>query len=79
LDFLVRAVPFTFKPALQFDPVNARPLSQALNGRFYEKDQTEKKNYHIVNAFTLLLARLELWKAMPKAKPSRLLHSFMST
>src|SRR5262249_7863463 len=42
LDFLVRAIPFTFKPALQFDPVNARPLSQALNsGRFHDKTQTD--------------------------------------
>ena len=30
----------------------------------YEKP--EKKNYHVVNSFTLLLARLELWKASPK-------------
>jgi hypothetical protein len=45
----------------------------------HEKTQTEKKNFHVVNAFTLLLARLELWRQMPKdPKPSRLAPSYMS-
>ena len=78
LDILTKAAPYTFKPTVQLDPRHTFLLSQALNG-FYEKTQTEKKNFHIVNAFTLLFARLELWKAMPKAKlPTRVPPSFMS-
>jgi hypothetical protein len=64
---------------VQINPVNTFPLSQALNGRFYEKTQAEKKNYHTINAFSILLARLELWKATPKnPEPQRLPPSFMS-
>jgi hypothetical protein len=63
LDILTRAAPFTFRPIVQISPAGTALLSQALNGRLYEKEKTEKKNYHIVNAFTLLLTRLELWKS----------------
>ena len=66
LDILTRAVPFIFKPAVQLDSASTLPLIQALNGRTYEKTQIEKKNYHVVNAFTLLLTRFELWKADAK-------------
>jgi hypothetical protein len=66
-DALTKAVPFSFKPAIQFDPTGTTPLSQALSsGRYREKVQADRKNYHIVNALALLLARRELWKAMPK-------------
>jgi hypothetical protein len=79
LDTLTKAEPFTFRPIVQINPVNTFPLSQALNGRFYEKTQAEKKNYHTINAFSILLARLELWKATPKnPEPQRLPPSFMS-
>jgi hypothetical protein len=78
LDTLTKAAPFTFRPIVQIDPVNTSLLSQALNGRLYEKEKTEKKNYHVVNAFTLLLTRLELWKATGKAqKPLRTPPSYM--
>ena len=61
LDILIKAQPFTFKPVVQINPANnTLPLSQALNRRFHEKVLAEKKNYHVVNALTLLLARLEL-------------------
>ena len=73
LDILTKAAPFTFRPIVQIDPANTLPLSQALNGRFYEKAQTEKKNYHVANAFTLLLTRLELWKNAPKDPGPRIL------
>jgi hypothetical protein len=67
LNALTKAVPFTFKPAVQLDPTNTAQLSQALSsGRYREKLQADRKNYHIVNALSILLARLELWKAMPK-------------
>jgi hypothetical protein len=80
LDTLTKAQAYTFKPLVQFDPMNTRELSQALNsGRFSEKVLAEKKHYHIVNAFSLLIARLELWKAMPKdPKQPRLPPTFMS-
>jgi hypothetical protein len=79
LDTLTKAAPFTFKPTVQINPVNTLPLSQALNGRLYEKAQIEKKNYHAINAFTLMLSRLELWKARPKNfEHVRLPPSFMS-
>jgi len=73
LDILSKATPYTFKPLVQLDSTNTVPLSQALSGRslrFYEK-QTEKKNWHVVNAFTLLLARMELWKNRPKTHEPR--------
>jgi hypothetical protein len=70
---------FYFQTEVQINPAGTALLSQALNGRLYEKEKTEKKNYHVVNAFTLLLTRLELWKAMPKAqKPLRTPPSCMS-
>ena len=50
-DILGKAAPFTFKPVVQLDPANTLLLSQALNGRFYEKAESEKKSYHVVNSF----------------------------
>src|SRR5262249_12033730 len=80
LNALTRAVAFSFKPALQFDPAGTIQLCQSLTtGRYRERIQADKKNYHIVNAFTLLLARLEVWKAMPKdPRPRNLPPSPMS-
>jgi hypothetical protein len=69
LDVLGKALPFTFKPILQLDPVNVRPLIEALSGRWsFEKDRRDTRNasWHVANAFTLLIARSELWKAAPK-------------
>jgi hypothetical protein len=66
-DTLTKAQPFTFRPILQFDSAGTIPLSQALSARSYEKaGQADKKSYYLVNSLSLLLARLELWKAMPK-------------
>ena len=82
LDVLSKAMPYTFKPMLQLDPVAARPLIEALSGRFaFEKDRRDLRNpkWHLANAFTLLLTRLELWKARPKdPEPMRLPPSAMS-
>jgi hypothetical protein len=78
-DALTKAVPFSFKPAIQFDPAGTAPLSQALSsGRYREKVQADRKNYHVVNALALLLARRELWKAMPKPREHRIPSSRMS-
>jgi hypothetical protein len=78
LDTLTKAAPFTFKPIVQLDSASTLPLTQALTGRFNEKAQTEKKNYHVVNSFSLLLARLELWKAQPNDHKPRAPQSWMS-
>ena len=76
---LVKAQAFSFKPVVQLNGASTQVLSQALNGRVYEKTLMEKKTFHIINSLTLLLARLELWKAMPKAsEPMRLPRSWMS-
>ena len=53
LDILTKAAPFTSRPVVQIDPASASVLSQALNGRLYEKDKVEKKSYHVINAFGL--------------------------
>ena len=74
MDILNRAMKFTFKPALQLDPVHARPLAEALNSPFYERSnrtQVEKTNHCIVGALALMLLRAELWKATPKASQPR--------
>jgi phage terminase large subunit-like protein len=74
LDVLAKAMPYTFRPTLQIDPVDARPLIEALSGRWsFEKDRRDTRNasWHVANAFTLLLARLELWKATAKAPKPR--------
>jgi Phage Terminase len=72
LNALVKAVPYKFIPAVQFCPTNTLPLSQALSsGRYREKLQADRKNFHVVNSFSILLARLELWKAMPKSHRPR--------
>ena len=58
LDVLGKAMPFTFQPILQLDPVNARPLIEALSGRWsFEKDRRDVRNasWHVANAFTILL------------------------
>ena len=82
LDALSKAMPFTFKPILQLDPVNARPLIEALSGRWsFEKDRRDTRNasWHVANAFTLLIARIEMWKAKPKdPEPQMLPPSWMS-
>jgi hypothetical protein len=55
-------------------------LSQALNGRVYEKTQIEKKTYHVLNAFSLLVARLQMWQVMRKdSTPPRLPPSAMAS
>ena len=79
-DALQKALPFKFTPAVMFGPTNTAPLTQALSsGRYRERVAADKKNWHIVNAFSLLLARLEIWKAMPKeSRPLRLPPSAMS-
>lgn len=66
LNVLVEAQPFSFTPRVQIDPASTSPLSQALNARRYEKTQAESKNYHVINAFTCLLAQIEIRKATPK-------------
>ena len=69
LDILSKAVPYSFRPILQIDPVDARPLIEALSGRWsFERERRDTKNasWYIANAFGLLLARSELWKAMQK-------------
>src|SRR5262249_35782675 len=83
LDVLAKAMPYIFKPMLQIDPVDARPLIEALSGRWsFEKDRRDVRNasWHVANAFTLLLTRLELWKATPKiSEPRQIPPSYMST
>ena len=69
LDVLGKATAYTFKPILQLDSVNALPLIEALSGRWsFERERRDTKNasWYIANAFGLLLARSELWKAMQK-------------
>ena len=69
MDILNRAMKFTFKPALQLDPIHARPLAEALNRPFYEKSnrtQMEKTNLSIVDALALMLLRAQLWKQTPR-------------
>jgi hypothetical protein len=65
LHTLTQAQPFTFKPQVQLDRLGARDLSQALSRPFHEKTKAEK-SYHIVNAFSLLLTRLDSWKVSPQ-------------
>ena len=65
LDALSKAMPYTFKPILQLDPVNARPLIEALSGRWsFEKDRRDTRNasWHLANAFTLLITRARCGK-----------------
>jgi hypothetical protein len=77
-DALTKSVPFIFKPVVQINPAGTVLLSQALSIARYER-RDERKSYHVVNAFTLLLARLEIWKATAKTqKPRRNPPSFMS-
>jgi phage terminase large subunit-like protein len=82
MDLLVKAMPFTFRPALQLDPIHARPLAEALNTPFYERSsrtQLEKINHSIVDGLALMLLRAELWKRAPKdPKPPRMAPSPMS-
>jgi Terminase large subunit, ATPase domain len=81
LSTLTQAQPFSFKPRIQIDQAGTASLSQALNARVYEKakSESEKRNYHVVNAFSILLARLELWKATAKKpQPWRMPPSAMS-
>jgi hypothetical protein len=78
-DLLTKAAPFTFRPLLQINSIDTQALTQALNARSYEKAQIDGKTYHVVNALSILLARLELWKATPKnSRPMRLPPSAMS-
>jgi hypothetical protein len=69
-DALRRAMPFWFRPCLQLDPTDARPLAEALNKPFYEKRDTrnpqERENHCLVSALSLMLCRAELWRARPK-------------
>ena len=64
----------------QLNGADVQVLNQALNGRVYEKTQIEKKAYSVLNAFCLLLARLQMWKAMAEnsARPPRMPPSAMS-
>ena len=82
LDVLAKAMPFKCQAILQLDPVGARPLVEALSGRWtFEKDRRDTRNasWHVANAFTLLLSRLELWKATPKTFERQMPPSAMSS
>ena len=70
LDILVKAAPFTFKPIVQIDPANTLPLSQALNGRFYEKAKPRRKT---ITSSTRLLFYLPGWSCGKRSQrtPSR--------
>jgi hypothetical protein len=80
LEVLVKAQAFSFKPVVQINSTDTQVLSQALNGRVYEKAQIEKKTYHVLDAFALLVVRLEMWKTMSNnsARLPRLPPSAMS-
>ncbi len=68
LDLFGKAQPFTMKPALQIDRVNARLVVEALSGRWsYENDRRDKRNlwYYVANAFSLIVARA----LAPRPKP----------
>jgi len=72
LNSLVKAVPYKLTPAVQFDPTNTVQLSQALSsGRYRERIQADRQNYHVVNALTILLSRIDFWRAMPKSHRPR--------
>jgi hypothetical protein len=77
LEVLVKAQAFSFKPLVQINSTDTQVLSQALNGRVYEKTQIEKKTYRVLDAFSVLVVRLEMWKTMsnnsarlPRTPPS---------
>jgi hypothetical protein len=59
---------------VQINSTDTQVLSQALNGRVYEKTQIEKKTYRVLDAFSVLVVRLEMWKTMSNnsARPPRL-------
>ena len=78
-DALTKSAVYTFKPLIQFSPQNTSLLTQALNSGRYRDREVDRKNFHIVSAFTLLLARQEIWKQAPRdEKPQRVPPSFMS-
>src|SRR4030095_14750586 len=74
LEVLVKCQAFSFKPVVQINSTDTQVLSQALNGRVYEKTQIEKKTYRVLDAFSVLVVRLEMWKVMSNksARPPRL-------
>jgi hypothetical protein len=70
LDLLGKSLPWTFGPALQIDPTDARLLIEALSGRWsYENDRREKRTiwHHVANAFSLTLGRIESRSRKPAA------------
>jgi hypothetical protein len=78
LDALSKAMPFTFKPILQLDPVNARPLIEGAGGGLSKKSGATRKTLRgVANALTLQLleARCE---AKPKDPRRMLPPSWMS-
>jgi hypothetical protein len=81
LDYLERAQPFLFRPVIQIDPINARPLVDALGARWnYDKERRDTRDaaWHIANAFGILLTRLKLKVQSNAQKPPRLPPSWMS-
>jgi len=81
MDILPKSIPFRFTPALQLDPIHAKPLAEALNTPFYERSdrtQLEKTNHCIVNGLALMLLRAELWKQQPKNRPMPNVGSWMT-
>jgi Terminase large subunit, ATPase domain len=80
LEILVKAQAFSFKPVVQINWADTQVLSQALNGRVYEKSQIEKKTYRVLDAFALLVVRLKMWETMSKdLKPPRTPPSAMAS
>jgi hypothetical protein len=79
LDILGKALPYTFRPILQIDPVNARPLIEALSGRWsFKKIGVTREMLHGTSP-TLLLSCLPGWSSgkrcqrTPKCRDYRLL------
>jgi hypothetical protein len=66
-------------PSVMTECADTQVLSRGLNGRVYEKTQIETKTYRVLDAFSVSVARLQMWQAMPKdPKPPRLPPSAMA-
>ena len=59
LEAFAKAVPYSFTPSVQIDPVAARILIDALSSRWtFEPRRDRDVWWHVANAFSLLVERI---------------------
>jgi hypothetical protein len=75
LNLFDKAVPFSFSPAMQIDPVHARTLVESLGGRWDQNEDKKTIWYGVANALSLVACQF-MAPPMPRGEPVKVVTDF---